>query len=97
MGGGKHAFVRIPTSVSLILLFLLAVLLPSVILSMLALRAADRETLHVEGRLESALMSEVNMTASRIVDLMRVIEEELVGEASEIPANPSLFSRWSGG
>lgn len=97
MGGGKHAFVRIPTSVSLILLFLLAVLLPSVILSMLALRAADREALHVEGRLESALMSEVNMTASRIVDLMRVIEEELVGEASEIPANPSLFSRWSGG
>ena len=51
----------------------------------------------MEGRLESALMSEVNMTASRIADLMRVIEEELVGEASEIPSNPSLFSRWSGG
>ena len=97
MTGEKKGFARLSTSMSLVLLFLSAVLLPSVALSMLALRAADREALHIEKRLEDALMSEVNLAVGRIADLMGTVEEELVGEASEIPSNPSLFNRWKGG
>ncbi len=87
----------IPTSLSLVIIFLSVVILPSVVLSMLALRAADREALLVSRRLEVSLMSEVNLAANRVADLLDTIEGELEGEASEIPSNPSLFEGWSGG
>jgi len=93
----KGVFGRLSTPIPLVLLFFLAVLLPSVALSMLALRAADREALHIERSLESALLSEVNLAANRVADLLRRVEDELEGEASEIPSNPALLQRWRGG
>ena len=88
---------RLTTPFSLTLLFLLVVMLPSIVLSLLALRAADREALHIERSLESALLSEVNLAAHRVTDLLGVIETELEGEASEIPSNPALLDQWRGG
>ena len=88
---------RLTTPFSLTLLFSLAVLLPSVVLSMLALRAADREALHIERNLESALLSEVNLAAHRVADLLGSIATELMGEASEIPSNPAFLEQWRGG
>ena len=93
----KGVLGKCTTPFFLVLLFLLAVLLPSIVLSMLALRAADREALHIERSLESALLSEVNLAAHRVADLLGAIEAELVGEASEIPSNPALLSQWEGG
>ena len=87
----------VPTSLSLVIIFLSVVILPSVVLSMLALRAADREALLVSRQLEVSLMSEVNLAANRVADLLDTIEGELEGEASEIPSNPSLFEGWYGG
>lgn len=93
----KGVLGKCATPFFLALLFLLVVLLPSIVLSMLALRAADREALHIERGLESALLSEVNLAAHRVTDLLGAIEAELVGEASEIPSNPALLSQWKGG
>jgi len=87
----------VPTSLSLVIIFLSVVILPSVVLSMLALRAADREALLVSRQLEVSLMSEVNLAANRVADLLDTMEGELEGEASEIPSNPSLFEGWYGG
>jgi signal transduction histidine kinase len=92
----KTALAKLPTPLPLVLLFFLAVLLPSVALSMLALRAADREALHVERGLEGALLSEINFAANRVSDLLKTIEYELEGEASEIPSALSGLRRWRG-
>lgn len=97
MSRTRPGLAGIPTSLSLVIIFLSVVILPSVVLSMLALRAADREALLVSRRLEVSLMSEVNLAANRVADLLDTIEGELEGEASEIPSNPSLFEGWSGG
>ncbi|MDR1944094.1 MAG: HAMP domain-containing histidine kinase [Synergistaceae bacterium] len=64
--------------VSLILILLLAVLAPSVALSFLALRAADRESVYIERRLESALMAEVQMAARGVEAAMDNIFYELL-------------------
>ena len=74
-GGGSF---RIP----LAFVFVLAVLLPSLALSLLALRAANREALYVERRLENALLAEVNHAAGAIAELLRRIGTELDADAA---------------
>lgn len=66
---------RIPAS--MLLVFLAAVLVPSVALAVLALRAADRESVYVERRIESALFAEVNLAAQRVENLMDEIRLNL--------------------
>jgi signal transduction histidine kinase len=73
-GGGG---IRLP----LAFVFVLAVLLPCVALSLLALRAANREALYVERRLENTLLAEVNHAAGQIADLLRRIGRELADDA----------------
>ncbi len=74
-GGGSF---RIP----LAFVFVLAVLLPSLALSVLALRAANREALYVERRLENALLAEVNHAAGAVAELLRRIGTELETDAA---------------
>ena len=59
--------------VSLVFVFIAAVLVPSIALSFLALRAADRESLYMERRLESTLLTEVNLAAREVERLMNRI------------------------
>lgn len=67
--------------VPLILIFVLAVLVPSIALSFLALRAADRESLFVERRLEGALLAETDLAARKVEELMAEIQTDLEGNA----------------
>ena len=76
-GGGAF---RIP----LAFVFVMAVLLPSLALSLLALRAANREALYVERRLENALLAEVNHAAGAIAELLRRIGTELETDAEDL-------------
>ena len=72
----------------LVLLFVLAVLVPSIALSFLALRAAERESLYVERRLEGALLAEADLAAGRIAELMTDLAAELQKEAENAFADP---------
>ena len=61
----------------LVSVFVLAVLVPSVGLGFLALRAAERESLYVERRLEETLLAEADLAARRVEELMERLTEEL--------------------
>ena len=78
----------------LALLFLLGVLLPSVALSVLALRAASREALFVERRLEVALLAEVGDAARQVERALEDIREELSQELKDLPLTPRDLARW---
>jgi signal transduction histidine kinase len=79
-----------------IAIFVLAVLVPSIALSFLALRAAEREAVYVERRLESALMAEVGLTAARIEGMMDDILAALDREAAAFGGgDDALMARWS--
>ena len=80
--------------VSLAVLFVLAVLLPSVVLSILALRAADREALAVERKLEGALLSEVNSAAGAIAALLEKMTDDLEEEALSLPQGETALEEW---
>lgn len=69
---------------SMILIFALAVLLPSAVLGLLALRAADREAAYVERSLEAALLAEVNLAAQKVSSLLDELAAELGREARKI-------------
>jgi hypothetical protein len=65
--------------------FVLAVLVPGIALSMLAIRAAEREQAYVERRLEGALVAEVDLASRGVEELMRDTRYSLKREAeSEI-------------
>ena len=53
-----------------IMVFLLAVLVPCIAMSVLALRAAEREAMYVERRMETSLLAEVDLTTAGISRLM---------------------------
>jgi signal transduction histidine kinase len=78
----------------LALLFLLGVLLPSVALSVLALRAASREALFVERRLEVALLAEVGAAARQVERALDEMGEELSQELRDLPLTPQGLARW---
>jgi len=79
---------------SLAVVFVLAVLGPSVGLSLLALRAASREALFVERRFEGALLAEVNHAATRIAEVLQVVMEDLTAEAERIDSDVAALARW---
>lgn len=68
----------------IVLIFLLGVFLPAVVLSLLALRAADREAVYVERSLEAALLAEVNLAAQKITSLLEAVGAELREEAEGV-------------
>ncbi|MDR2779500.1 MAG: HAMP domain-containing histidine kinase [Synergistaceae bacterium] len=70
---------------TLILVLVTAVLIPGIALSMLALRAAEREQAYVERRMEGALAAEIDLASRRVEQLMRDVRDSLYREAeSEI-------------
>jgi signal transduction histidine kinase len=84
----------------MIWIFAAAVLLPSVALSFLALRSADRESVYAERRFESALAAEAGLAAQRADEVMRGISQaleesasrgELAGESAENPVIGTPF------
>ena len=88
---GKRPAVPLP----LVAVFVLAVLLPSTVLSFLALRAADREAVYVERSLEAALLAEVNLAANRISALLDALASDLKMEAAAIPLESGSMRIWS--
>ena len=78
----------------LLLIFFLAVLLPSIALSLLALRAADREGVYAERRLEETLLAEANLAAFRTNSLLEGIETELEMEARSLSASIGSLRGW---
>ncbi|MCL2684606.1 MAG: HAMP domain-containing histidine kinase [Synergistaceae bacterium] len=66
-----------------ITVFLLAVLAPCIAMSVLALRAAEREAMYVERRMETALLAEVDLTCAGLSQLMADILESLRRSALE--------------
>lgn len=78
--------------IALITFFMAVVLAPGVALGLLALRAADRESVYVERRMESALLAEVDLAARGIDALINDIHAELEhaadSESSNWLANP---------
>ncbi|MDR1020800.1 MAG: HAMP domain-containing histidine kinase [Synergistaceae bacterium] len=58
-------------------IFVVAVLLPSTALCILALRSADRESLYAQRRFESALAAEAGLAAERADEVMRGISQSL--------------------
>lgn len=79
----------------MVLIFVLAVLIPSIALSVLALRAADRESAYVEKQLEGALLAEVNLTVGRIGELLAEATAQLQREAPALVRHPA--AAWRGG
>jgi len=92
MNGKKRTRARSGLSVPLpfLLVFVLAVLLPSIALSLLALRAADREAVYVERSLEAALLAEVNLAAQKVSVLLESLGGELKREAERISGPEAL-------
>lgn len=80
----------LPVPLPFLLVFVLAVLLPSIALSLLALRAADREAVYVERSLEAALLAEVNLAAQKISALLDNLGVELKREAGKISGPEAL-------
>ena len=66
----------------LLSIFVLAVLVPSIALGILALRAAERESMYVERRLEGTLLAEVDLAARRVEELTNEIFAELQANSS---------------
>ena len=66
---------------ALLTVFVLAVLVPCTALSVLALRAAEREAMYVERRMEASLLAEVDLTSSGINRLMADVTESLMLDA----------------
>ncbi len=97
MAKTRNKFVPLP----LFLIFVSAVLVPSIALSFLALRAADRESVYVERRLEGTLLVEADLTAQRIEELMDEVSAGLRENASTLPADraalPAWLSKWKDG
>jgi len=87
---GKRPAVPLP----LVAVFVLAVLLPSTVLSFLALRSADREAVYVERSLEAALLAEVNLAANRISALLDGLASDLNREAASIPLDSGSMRNW---
>ena len=83
-----------PVPLPLLLIFFLAVLLPSIALSLLALRAADREGVYAERRLEETLLAEANLAASRTNSMLKAIETELETEARSLTASGESLRGW---
>ena len=71
----------LPVPLPFVLVFVLAVLLPSIALSLLSLRAADREAVYVERSLEAALLAEVNLAAQKISALLESLAGDLKRQA----------------
>lgn len=84
-----------PLRLSLAPLFFLGVLLPSVALSALALRAASREALYVERRLESALLAEVSAASRQLGETLGALEGALFQEVEALPPTPQALAAWS--
>lgn len=89
----KTARSGLPVPLPFLLVFVLAVLLPSIALSLLALRAADREAIYVERSLEAALLAEVNLAAQKISALLESLGAELKREAGKI-SGPEALRGW---
>jgi signal transduction histidine kinase len=79
---------RVP--VLLFSIFVLAVFIPSIALCFLALRAADRESLYVERRLEEALLAEADLAARRVEEAVRGVAAELEGDADRLSSSNPL-------
>ncbi|MCL2684162.1 MAG: HAMP domain-containing histidine kinase [Synergistaceae bacterium] len=72
-----------------IIVFVMAVLIPSIAMSVLALRAAEREALYVERRVETSLLAEVDLTSAGINRLITDVTESLrLGAHEEWSGNP---------
>jgi signal transduction histidine kinase len=74
----------------LILLFAAVIFLPGGALSVLAMRAADRESFYVERRLEGALIAEVDLAARRVEQLL----EDVRGSLALDVKSKSSPERW---
>ncbi|HPF85745.1 MAG TPA: HAMP domain-containing sensor histidine kinase [Aminivibrio sp.] len=83
----------LPVPLPFVLVFVLAVLLPSIALSLLALRAADREAVYVERSLEAALLAEVNLAAQKISALLESLAGDLKRQAERI-SGPEALEGW---
>ena len=70
--------------------FVLAVFVPSIALSFLALRAADRESLYVERRLEETLLAEADIVVRGIEETISAAAAELEREAGRLSPSNSL-------
>lgn len=83
-------------SVPLLLLFIFisAVLIPSIALGFLALRAAERESLYIERSLEDALLAEAKLSAGKIETLLHQLSEKLQKEASEKFSDIHKLYQW---
>lgn len=90
----RFFFQGISVPLPLLLIFFLAVLLPSIALSLLALRAADREGVYAERRLEETLLAEANLAASRTNSLLQAIETELEMEARSLTPSAVSLRSW---
>jgi hypothetical protein len=77
----------------LALIFGMAVLVPSIALSVLALRAADRESAYVEKRLEGALLAEVSLAVGRVGKLLAEAIARLNAEAPALALHPAAAWR----
>ena len=84
-----------------IIVFVMAVLIPCIAMSVLALRAAEREALYVERRMETSLLAEVDLTSSGINRLMADVAESLRLDALEesggspLGVNPLVSTRFT--
>ncbi len=75
--------------------FVLAVIVPSILLAVLSIRAAGREEAFIEKQLHTALLVEVTHTASLADAEVRKIAEELKAALdAESPVEPASFPRW---
>ncbi|MDR3231875.1 MAG: HAMP domain-containing histidine kinase [Synergistaceae bacterium] len=79
---------RVP--VLLFSIFVLAVLVPSIALGFLALRAAERESLYVERHLEETLLTEADLAVRGVEELMNDIAARLERDANSgvLSSNP---------
>jgi signal transduction histidine kinase len=75
----------------LAILFIAAVLVPSVLLSVLSIRSAGREEAYVEKQLATTLLAEVTHTASLVSTGVGALAEEL--HSSVAPASSSGYQR----
>lgn len=71
-------------SISLLLILFFAVIVPCMALSLLALRAADRESVYLEKRLENTLLAEVDLATRAVNDLLSTLTSELLESSSGV-------------
>ncbi len=90
----KRAFLR-PRYLGVV--FVLAVIVPSILLAVLSIRAAGREEAYIEKQLHTALLVEVTYTASLAdAEVKKIAEELKAGLDAEAPVSrlPAAFSKW---